>query len=253
MPAPRPLPGVPEAKGHPTLRRYPLRRARLPVGNTSLSLVVPDERAWKREGSWAPSVVRGAEPPYWVRIWPAALAAARAIAAAGALDGLRVLDLGCGLGVPGVQAAGAGAAVTFADQSSDALAFARWNAAAQPGADTETVGVTLDWARAVVPGAFDLLVLSDVSYHAQHHRPLLRHLSECLAPKGVVLHADPHRDAASAFLSACRAGFEAHSWTRPTMVQDRRADVRLTLMAQTGDDLRAWGARCGAPVNGGRK
>ena len=242
-------PGVPEAKADPMLRKFPLRRLRLPVGARTLSLVVPDERDWMREGSWAPAVVRGKEPPYWIRIWPAALAAARAIAAAHGLDGLRVLDLGCGLGVPGVQAAGAGAHVTFADLSTDALAFASWNARAQPGCTSPPVSVPPDWSRDVVEGSFDLLLLSDVSYRLLHHRPLLRHLDACLAKGGAVLHADPHREFASTFLASCAEGFCVRSWSRATMVQDRRADVRLTLMARAGEDLSSWAARCGAPAN----
>ena len=248
---PSKLPGVPEARAHPVLRRYPLRRLKLPVGAGQVSVVVPDERAWMREGTWAFDVVRGKEPPYWVRIWPAALAAARALALAGPLDGLRVLDLGCGLGLPGVQAAAAGARVTFADQAPDATSFACWNAKAQPGSG-EVEALTLDWARATVEGAFDLILLSDVSYRALHHGPLRRHLAECLAPHGVALHADPHRELATRFLTEIAGGYARKEWSRPTIIQDRRADVRLTLLTKSGHVaslppwFTGWWARCEA-------
>lgn len=241
------MPGVPEARQDAALRRYPLRRLRLPVGAGQLSLVVPDERDWMRDGAWAPAVVRGKEPPYWVRIWPAALAAARAVARLGDLSDTRVLDLGCGLGVPGVQAAAAGAEVTFADLEPDALAFATWNARSQPGCGGEPAKVQVDWSRQVVPGTFDLLVLSDVSYRELHHRPLRAHLDATLASGGVALHADPHRDAAGEFLAGLGPSFAQASWSRTAELQERRADVRLTLLARDEVALSRWRERFGAP------
>ena len=241
------MPGVPEAREDAALRRYPLRRLRLPVGAGQLSLVVPDERDWMREGTWAPAVVRGKEPPYWVRIWPAALAAARAVARLGDLSGARVLDLGCGLGVPGVQAAAAGAVVTFADLEPDALAFAAWNARSQPGCAEGPATVQVDWSRQMVPGAFDLVVLSDVSYRDLHHRPLRAHLDAVLADGGVALHADPHRDAAGEFLAGLGPSYAQTSWSRTAELQGRRADVRLTLLARDEAALSHWRARFGVP------
>ena len=241
------MPGVPEAREDAELRRYPLRRLRLPVGAGQLSLVVPDERDWMREGAWAPAVVRGKEPPYWVRIWPAALAAARAVARLGDLGGARVLDLGCGLGVPGVQAAAAGAAVTFADLEPDALAFAAWNARSQPGWVEGPASVQVDWSREVVPGEFDLLVMSDVSYRELHHHPLRAHLDAVLADRGVALHADPHREAAGEFLSGLGPSYAQTSWSRTAELQGRRADVRLTLLARDEVALSPWRERFGVP------
>ena len=240
------MPGVPDAQRDRALRRFPLRRLRLPMGDGQLSVVIPDERAWVREGSWAPGVVRGKEPPYWIRIWPAALAAARALHRVEGLAGLRVLDLGCGLGIPGVQAAQGGGVVTFADLEHDAIAFARWNAKHQLGCSTAPAGVSLDWSRERVDGLFDLLLLSDVSYHEKHHAPLLRHLEQCLAEGGVALHTDPHREVASAFLAKLDGDYVRMSWTRPTVVQDRRANVRVAIIARSPEVLEAWRTRFGA-------
>ncbi|MDX2167236.1 MAG: methyltransferase, partial [Deltaproteobacteria bacterium] len=50
------------------------------------------------------------EPPYWMHLWPGALALARRLATA-SLRGRRVLELGCGLGLPAVVAARRGARV----------------------------------------------------------------------------------------------------------------------------------------------
>ena len=232
--------GVPEARQDPRLRRFPLRRLRVPIGAKQASLVVPDEVVWRRQGTWAPDVVRGKEPPYWVRIWPAALAAARALVKLRGLGGQRVLDLGCGVGLPGVAAAGAGARVTFADMEPDALAFAGWNARQQPGCIHEPEPRLIDWSRELVEGPFDLIVLSDVSYHNKHHEPLRRHLTKALEHGGAALHADPHRELSSQFLTTLAGTHAMATTSTRTSIQDRCADVRLTWIAADRAALDAW-------------
>ena len=119
---------VPEARSDATLRKFALRRLRLPVGAGVLSLVVPDAGDWIRRGTWTAGRLRGGEPPYWVQIWPASLRLAQLVARRRGLGGVSVLDLGCGLGLPGIASARCGASVTFVDREADALAFAVWNA-----------------------------------------------------------------------------------------------------------------------------
>ena len=244
------MPGVPDARRDAVLRRYPLRRLRLPLGSGQLSLVVPDDRAWLREGSWAPAVARGKEPPYWIRIWPAAVAIARLLERSPEVRDVRVLDLGCGIGVPGVVAARRGARVQFADREPDALRFATWNARANQCAGApDPVGLRIDWARDIVPGAFDLILLSDVTYHESHHAPVRRQLRVALAEGGAVLHAEPQRVLSGHFLdSLAREGFVSAQWRRDTAFVDLRAQVRLTLLAREGAALSAWRARLGVPA-----
>src|SRR4051812_32331908 len=59
--------------------------------------------------------------PYWARLWPSGLALAEALAAAPPQPGTRVLELGCGLGLPSIVAARAGADVLATDAASDAV------------------------------------------------------------------------------------------------------------------------------------
>jgi len=245
------MPGVPDAQQDPVLRRYPLRRLRIPVGPGQLSLVIPDERAWLRQGTWAHDVLRGKEPPYWCRIWPAAVAVARQLVCGGgrqqahAFRGMRVLDLGCGLGVPGVQAAGLGAQLCAVDVEQDALAFAHWNANSQPGCQIAPTTRQLDWALDTVSGSFDLILLSDVTYHENHHAPVRRQLSSALAAGGCVLHADPGRELSTHFLCQQRRDFTCATWQRATSFLGLKADVRLSLLTATAADLQTWCERLG--------
>jgi predicted nicotinamide N-methyase len=140
--------------------------------------------------------------PYWAELWPSALALARAVAAAPPV-GLRVLELGCGLGVPSIVAALAGAAhVRATDWADDALAFARRNAELN-GARIETA--LLDWRDGSAEASRDVVLGSDLLYERRNVEPLLALLPR-LAPE--VLLAEPGRPYAREFFEAA-----AREWT----------------------------------------
>jgi predicted nicotinamide N-methyase len=232
---------VPEAHNDPALRRYALRRLRLPIGASPLSVVIPDASAWIRRGTWAEATMRGSEPPYWVQVWPASVAIARWLWRRKDLAGLKVLDLGCGLGIPGIAAAALGADVTFADREADALAFATWNAA-RVGDPRRVSSHRLDWAATTVPGQFDVIVLADVTYRPLHHAGLRRQIAACLRPEGIVLHGDPHRPEANDFVRWLHGGFRTQESTRETAFLDRRARVRLCAASRSDTTLQQWTA-----------
>lgn len=234
------MPGVPEALADPILKRFPLRRHRIPIGARSLSVVLPDDRTWLREGSWAPAVVRGKEPPYWIRVWPAAVALARQLARAGDLDGTTVLDLGCGVGLPGIEAAALGASVCFADREPNALAFARWNARHQPTCRHDVTVQQVDWSLGAVSGNHELVLLSDVSYHRSNHAPLHRQLERTLSDDACVLHADPMRELSSRFLVELAERYQLATRIVPTHHEGRRTPVRLAVAARDADRLEHW-------------
>src|SRR5881275_1918486 len=58
--------------------------------------------------------------PYWAELWPSGVVLARAIAGR-SLRGARVLELGCGLGLPSLAAALGGGRVVATDWSAEAL------------------------------------------------------------------------------------------------------------------------------------
>lgn len=231
---------VPEARSQPQLRRFELRTLRVPLGKRVLALAVPDARRWLREGTWVPDTVRGAEPPYWVEIWPASLAVAQLLARKGGLSGCRVLDLGCGLGVPGIAAASFGAQVTFADREAAALDFAQWNAARVQTGPVESARQQIDWFVDEVQGRFDIVVLADVTYQHLHHAALRRQLARCLEPAGVVVHADPCRAESAQFLDELGAQYASVACLRETCAGSRRLVVRLVVASRDPGALVPW-------------
>ena len=116
--------------------------------------------------------------PYWAELWPAALALAEALPD---VRGLRVAELGCGLGVPSLVAAAHGGDVTATDWAAEAIALLRVNA--------ERNGLALraerrDW-RDAWGERFDLVLAADVLYERRNVEPLLARL-HALAPVALV-------------------------------------------------------------------
>jgi predicted nicotinamide N-methyase len=110
--------------------------------------------------------------PYWAELWPSARALARRVGGRG-LRGARVLELGCGLGLPSIVAALAGGRVLATDWSPEAVAFTQRNAGAN-GARLETAVV--DWADSdelAARGPWDLVIGSDVLYEPRNVAMLL--------------------------------------------------------------------------------
>jgi predicted nicotinamide N-methyase len=112
-----------------------------------------------------------------------------------------VIELGCGLGVPSLAAARAGAEVLATDGEAEALALVERNAA-ENGIRLETAVV--EWSdpdEIVARGPFDLVLAADVLYE----RPAVAALLSLLPRLGPeVWIAEPGRPAAEPFLE--RAG-----------------------------------------------
>ena len=156
--------------------------------------------------------------PYWAELWPSGLALAEAVAAL-PLAGRRVLELGCGLGLPSLAAALAGAAVLATDWSPDAVALLRENA------DRNGIELQVEVASWFEPDAlaapvpWDVVLAADILYERRHVDPLLALLPRLGAE---ILVAEPGRPAAAEFLE--RAD---ETWRVETRVLRENPTVRL--------------------------
>ena len=116
--------------------------------------------------------------PYWAELWPAGLRLAEALPD---VREQRVVELGCGLGVPSLVAAAQGADVTATDWAPEAIELLETNAA-RNGVVVNTE--VRDW-RKPWNERFDLALAADVLYERRNVKPLLARLAE-LAPVALV-------------------------------------------------------------------
>ena len=170
---------------------------RIAVGGVELELERPadaesliDERAFEVDEFL----------PYWAERWPSGVALAEHVAALDLIQA-RVLELGCGLGLPSLVAASRGADVVATDWSDDAIALVRRNASRN---GVGLTAVTADWrhpAGFAALGPFDLVLAADVLYEHRNAAPILALLEIVGSP---ALVADPGRRHAEGFFAAAR-------------------------------------------------
>ena len=138
--------------------------------------------------------------PYWAELWPSGHVLAEELALRDLSD-TRVLELGCGLGLPSLVAASRGAEATATDWYPEALAHVGRNAT-EAGIEIQTV--PLDWfnpsPEILDAGPFDLVIGADVLYEDRNGEALLRLLPQLLGPFGEALITDPRRPNASTLL-----------------------------------------------------
>ena len=139
--------------------------------------------------------------PYFTRLWESAEALAKYIVEhRGVFSGKRVLELGCGLGLPSLCAARCGAQVTASDFHPDNRAFFLRNA--KLNALSEINYHIMDWRQPDLVGNFDILLGSDLIYEKEMLSSLTSCIKQYLAPGGTFFYADPGRAALQKFTSA---------------------------------------------------
>lgn len=145
--------------------------------------------------------------PYWAEVWPSGVALTRRLSGR-SLRGARVLELGCGLGLPSLAAARAGGRVTATDWAPDAIALLADNAARNDLAVEGVVAAWEDPQPLLERGPWDLVLAADVLYEARVLDPLLALLARLGAE---VWLADPSRPLAPAFLERAAEAFAVAS------------------------------------------
>jgi methyltransferase-like protein 23 len=133
-----------------------------------------------------------AQAPYGLLLWESAVALARLLHARSTLvENKQVLELGAGVGLPGLVARSLGAEVWQTDNLTAALEIARLNAHAN-----DVGGITrfnADWTRWTDDRLYDVILGSDILYERAMQGSVVSIFRRNLAPGGFVLLADPAR------------------------------------------------------------
>jgi ETFB lysine methyltransferase len=163
--------------------------------------------------------------PYWADVWPSARILAEHIAANDG-KGQRLLELGCGIGLPALVARAARFEVLATDYYAEALEFTEANAERNGLEDVDTRLV--DWRR--LPddlGQFEVILAADVLYEKPQAALVAAVIAQCLTPNGIALVSDPGRRTAESFSEQCEPlGLKARCLARVPTVD---AGAKLTV------------------------
>lgn len=167
----------------------PIDAAAVPIdlGALRVAVVRPDGMEAHVDAGLLLSEAQAPEPPYWMHLWPGALALARRLVDRGLPPGVRVLELGCGLAVPAVVAARLGAAATASDWKAEPLRFAARSAALN-GVRLDLL--QMDWSRPALRDGFDLVLGADIAYAAEEEGAIAAALRSLVVPGGTAWLAD---------------------------------------------------------------
>jgi len=163
-----------------------------------------------------------AEPPYWAHLWSGAQVLAAVVPARAG----RVIEIGCGLGLPGIVAARQGSEVVFVDRETAPLAFVRESIRANGLAACCVAG---DFARPPFREPFDLVLAAEIVYDRGGFDALAAGLAALAGRRGRVLLTDGRRIDTRDFYPALeRAGL---AWSRQAVkVEDDGVPAELWLV-----------------------
>ncbi len=147
------------------------------------------------------------EFPFWIRLWDAAMILAYVLGAQPNATGSRLLELGAGLGAPGLAAATAGFDVTISDYEEIIMDFQKVSAAASGLQGIQFAH--LDWLNPPEMEPFDVLAGAEILFREEFLQPLLNIFKNYLKPDGVIYLAhDEKRQCLPKFLNLAQDDFD---------------------------------------------
>jgi SAM-dependent methyltransferase len=191
-PASPPLPETPwEALG-------PIVRERVVVEGRTFVIERPGESDRLLDHPYVTSAfARDEYMPYWADLWPAARMLAKVLLREALPPGQEALEIGCGLGLPGVVALAQGLRVTFSDYDATALRFAAANARANGFDDFRLL--QMDWRSPPADLHVPVVLASDLVYELRNVAPLVGIIKHVLQPDGLCLLTDQDRIPSQSF------------------------------------------------------
>ena len=136
--------------------------------------------------------------PYWAELWPAARGMAQYIWERIDFQGATVLELGAGLGLPGLVAALKGGLVTFSDYIEESLDIIARNAR-RNGIQAASY-LLADWRDFQCDKKFDWIIGSDVLYNPTLNPYVAGILERNLSVRGQLLFSHPSRPVTMQFI-----------------------------------------------------
>jgi len=165
--------------------------------------------------------------PFWIRLWEAAIVLSEFVVGQNFAGGTRVLELGAGLGAPGLTAAACGGAVTLSDYEELILDFERVSAAASGLEGVECL--MLDWLNPPPMEQYDVILGAEILFREEFFQPLLKIIGAALKPGGVVYLAhDVRRKSLQPFLQLAEKEYSIAAQRKTLKSFEENKEVLLT-------------------------
>ncbi len=148
------------------------------------------------------------EFPFWIRLWEAAMVLSYLLASLPQAKekGRTLLELGAGLGAPGLAAASAGFEVTLSDYEEIILDFQRVSSVASGLPNVRTL--LLDWLNPPDMEPFDVIAGAEILFREEFLQPILALVKRYLKPDGALYLAhDIKRKSLVKFLDMAKEDF----------------------------------------------
>lgn len=139
--------------------------------------------------------------PYWADLWPSAIALSKHLSTLTNFNDKQILEIGCGLALPGIVASKMGAKITFSDYIHQPLAFAKQNA--ELNNINNANYKIIDWRTIndIDLRGIDIILASDVAYEKRSFDDLLKAIQH-FTSKGIIVYlSEPNRQLAIPFIN----------------------------------------------------
>ena len=137
--------------------------------------------------------------PYWADLWHSAIALGKYLVREQCIrPGLKVTEIGCGLGFSGIVAGMLGAEVVFTDYLEEPLEFLKTNWKQNTEGPLHTL--KMDWRQPADQLQTDLLLASDVAYEERFFADLEHTFQAMVKPGGRIILTEPNRSIAEGFI-----------------------------------------------------
>ena len=166
--------------------------------------------------------------PYWAELWPASIALGRHLLSNRPPPSARVLELGCGLGLPAIVAGKLGCTVLATDYEEAALKFARYNALRNRVADRVAFR-ELDWRSPCLDQRFSYVLASDIWFDPSDVSHLVQLVDKTNQSGGILIGSDPNRSGIGRtfFEALNRRGYDHTDTTLAVDQQGCMSHVRI--------------------------
>ncbi len=168
--------------------------------------------------------------PYWTDLWPAAIALSEYIVEnSGLIEHKKVIEIGCGLGLPSIVAAGFAKELTMSDYLDDAILFAQRNAKLN---ELENISFQkLDW-RSIAPGhqKYDIILASDIAYEKRFFEGLPQAIKSMMHYHSLAILSEPGRAFAIDFLEGLKEHFAVTKFSKEVIWRGSKFQVGIFLL-----------------------